>query len=77
MANLTLSIDAELLKKARKLAIDRDTTANALVRDHLERLVIRNDKITSDFIRELKEYYAKTKVSFGGITWTREELHER
>jgi len=35
MPNLTLAIDGGVLRKARKAAIDRDTTVTALVRDFL------------------------------------------
>lgn len=33
--NITLSIDETIVKKVRKIAIDRDTTLNAMVRDYL------------------------------------------
>ncbi len=36
MANLTLSIDDELLKRARIRALEADTSVNALVRAYLE-----------------------------------------
>lgn len=37
MANLTLTIDDELLQKARQRAVAEKTTVNALVRDYLTR----------------------------------------
>ena len=69
MANLTLSIDGELLKKACKIAIDKDTTVNALVR----REIITTDNV----IAQLKDLYEKTSVQIGKIIWAREELHYR
>lgn len=33
--NITLSVDEEIVKKVRKMAIDRDTTLTAMVRDYL------------------------------------------
>jgi hypothetical protein len=36
--NITLSLDEELVKDLRKLAVDRDTTLTGLVRDYLEKL---------------------------------------
>ena len=36
--NVTLSLDDELVRTARKLAIERDTTLTALIRAYLERL---------------------------------------
>ena len=36
--NITLSIDEEIMKKVRKIAIDKDTTLTAMVRDYLTRV---------------------------------------
>ena len=38
MASLTLTIDDEVLKKARAHAVERGTSVNALVRDYIERI---------------------------------------
>ena len=38
MANLTLSVDEDLLKKSRIYAIEHDTSVNSLVRDYLKSL---------------------------------------
>lgn len=77
MANLTLSIDSDLLKKSRKIAIDKDTSVNALVREFLEALVRREIITTDDVIIQLKDLYEKTSVQIDKRRWTREELHER
>ena len=37
--NLTLTIDEDLLRSARKVALDRDTSVNQLVRTYLSALV--------------------------------------
>ncbi len=55
MANLTLSIYSDLLKKSRKIAIDKDTSVNALVREFLEALVRREIITTVDVINQLKD----------------------
>ena len=77
MANLTLSIDKNLLKSARLLALKHDTTVNAMVRDYLEREVSKYEKAAESSIEVLEELFKKTQVPLGGITWTRDELHER
>jgi hypothetical protein len=33
---ITLALDEELVKKVRKIAVDRDTTLTSLIRDYLE-----------------------------------------
>lgn len=46
MANITLKIEDELLEKARRLAIQRKTSINAVVRQRLEEFIF------SDLSRE-------------------------
>jgi hypothetical protein len=77
MANLTLAIDNELLKRARQVALAQETTVNALVRDYLEELVSRHSYDAEKLIRELDALYARTSVKKGKRAWTREGLHER
>lgn len=77
MANLTLTLDAELLKRARIRALERDTSVNALVRDYLEKLAGQANE--TDAIRGLIELAQNSESGSGseGRTWTRDELHER
>ncbi len=77
MANLTLAIDDELLKRARQVAVEQQTTVNALVRAYLEELVDRHSYDADKLIRELSALYARTSVRKGRRAWTRDELHER
>ena len=65
MANLTLAIDAQLLKDARTVAFERETT--------LTELAIKRRIAARQLIKGME----KNARHFGGITWTREELHER
>ncbi|HEX5852108.1 MAG TPA: hypothetical protein VFY36_03340 [Solirubrobacteraceae bacterium] len=77
MANLTLTIDGQLLKRARIRALERDTSVNALVRDYLEGLAGQTK--TQDAIGAFLEI-AKGGDSGsgpGGRTWKRDELYER
>ena len=74
--NLTLTIDEELLRSARKVALDRNTSVNQLVREFLEQLVNEKDdrKLAAE---RLKEMFRNSRVEVGPITWTRDDLHER
>lgn len=74
--NLTLTLDADLLKAARKLAIERDTSVNQLVRDYLENEVHSTERRKASTDR-LKKLFKTAKLEIGGATWTRDELHER
>jgi plasmid stability protein len=43
MSNLTLSIDDDLLKKARLYAVAHDTSVNAMVREYLREIAERSE----------------------------------
>jgi Family of unknown function (DUF6364) len=43
--NITLSLDDELVKKVRKIAVDRETTLTGLVRDYLANTGCRGRRI--------------------------------
>lgn len=77
MANVKLSIDEELLKQARILAIQHNTTVNAMIRDYLEQEVSKHEKTVEETIKTLDKLFAQTQTSIGEITWNREEIHER
>jgi hypothetical protein len=77
MPNLTMTIDLRILKKARKVAVEQDTTVTALVRAYLERLAAKEDQTTEGIIEELKLAFEKTNLEIGKRTWIREHLHER
>lgn len=77
IVNLTLSIDSELLKKARKAAIEMDTTVNSLVRKYLRDLVAKKNIEENVFIDEWRRLMDEHPVQMRGQTWTRDDLHER
>ncbi|HEY7333411.1 MAG TPA: DUF6364 family protein [Bryobacteraceae bacterium] len=74
--NVTLTLDDKLLRAARKIAVDRDTSVNNLVREYLTDLVQRADKQQSA-LEEIREIFRTTRARMGPITWTRDDLHER
>jgi plasmid stability protein len=77
MTNLTLTIDDDLLKRARIRALEQDTSVNALVRDYLEGLA--DQARPQDGIRAILELSERSRSGSGpqGRTWTRDELYER
>ena len=72
MANLTLAIEDQILKEARKLAVDRDTTVNQMVREFLENEVRRHSR-SEEAKRRLLSYRFPGRP----ITWKRDDLYER
>ena len=75
MANLTLTIDDELLKRARIKALEQGTSVNAVVRDYL-RGFAGEDPARAAILRVVSRARDATSGS-AGRRWTREELHER
>ena len=76
MANLTITIEADLLRRARIRAIEQGISVNALLRDYLEAFTARTGEREQAIDRVL-EASRRTRSGRRGRTWTREELHER
>ena len=77
--NITLSLADELVKRVRKLAVDRDTTLTGLVRDYLTELA-RNDSAAGRKRREreaLERSFERFKLNVGKRTWNRSDLYDR
>ena len=72
--NITLSIDEQVVRKARQIASVRGTSLNQLVRDYLEDLTRHNDM--QSVLDELDAMWSESTGRSQG-PWTREELHER
>lgn len=77
--NVTLSLDDELVRTARKLAIERDTTLAGLIRAYLERLAAedaafgRKRRDREALLRSFRDL----EFRVGPRTWKRDDLHER
>jgi hypothetical protein len=75
MANLTLSLDDTLLRKAREAALREKTSVNALVRDYLSRYVdARSRRIQA---LDAFDAVADRSSSSSQAPWSRESLHGR
>ena len=72
MANLTLVIDDQVLRDARKLAVDRGTSVNQIVREFLEATV---RQATSR--QQARKRLLELALPVGPITWKRDDLYER
>jgi hypothetical protein len=76
MANITLKIDEQLLQKARRLALRRKTSLNAVVRKGLEEFVA-GDLSLEAAAKGLEAFFYRSRAKVGARTWNRDELHER
>jgi len=77
--NVTLSLDDNLVKQVRKIAVERDTTLTGLVRAYLQDLAAQQangEKVRRDQERFL-ETVERLKRPMGEHTWKREDLYVR
>jgi len=72
-----MTIDDTVIKKVKKIAIEKNTTLTGLVRDYLTGVAKREDLRTEEIISQLSKIMNSANMEIGKITWTRDELHER
>jgi len=73
MANLTLSIPDDLLKKARRHAVTKGVSLNALIRGYLNDLTGREEQLS----RSAQKFLELSNVHGGKIKkWKRKDLYE-
>ncbi len=77
MSNITLSVDEEIIKKVRKIAIDKNTTLTAMVRDFLTTVANRDNQQKKEAVRKLRASFKTMSRDMGRRRWTREALYER
>lgn len=75
MENLTIQIEEETLRAARRAAAARSTSIDKLVLTFLRELALDEPlgSASSDFL----DLCTQSRARVGKITWSREELHAR
>lgn len=76
MKNLTLRIEERTLAKARRIAAERSTSVNALIREYLDELIALESR-QDQARRELVELCQRSSARIGDVTWSRESLYDR
>lgn len=76
MANLTITVDDQVLKRARLRALTKDTSVNALLRDFLTSYA-GESRARMEALEDLLKLSGEAKSRRGGRTWSRDELHGR
>ncbi len=77
--NITLSLEDQLVKRVRKIAVERDTTLTGMVRDYLEK-VAAEDTASGRKRREreaLERSFERFRFKVGKRTWKRADLYAR
>ncbi|MBB5753610.1 DUF6364 family protein [Prosthecomicrobium pneumaticum] len=77
MADITLAIDEETLAKVRRYAARRETSVDAIVREHLDGIARTEDRL-KDVVAELKRLSETSPAALGpGYVWRREDSYGR
>lgn len=76
MANLTIAVEDDLLRKARLRAVETGTSVNALVREYLRELTGEKGKQLAAAERITKLAH-ESGARLGKSAWSRADLHDR
>ena len=73
--NLTITVEDELLKRARIRALEENTSVNAVLRKYLESYVDTTRQRRA--VGRLLDLSRTAQAGGGAARWTRDELHGR
>ena len=76
MKNVTIALDESLIREARRIAADRSTTLNAMIREFLQQLAERESHAVQAR-RRIVELCRESRAEVGPRNRTRDDLHER
>lgn len=74
--NMTITLPEDLVRRAKVLAAQRDTSVSALVRDLLTEAT-GADQSEDRWAQEEALMRQGDLLRIGEVTWTRDELHQR
>ncbi len=77
--NVTLTLDDDLVKKVRRVAVEHDTTLTAMIRSYLEQ-VASEDAASGRSRRQreaLERSFERHNFNIGKRKWKRPDLYER
>lgn len=77
MSNITLRVDDEVIRKVRKIAIDKNTTLTKMVRDFLVSVAERDLDQRRRAMGQLEQSIEKFGRDMGKREWSREDLYDR
>ena len=76
MKNVTIALDEATLREARRIAADRSTSLNGMIREFLDQLVARESR-AARARRRIVALCLESTAERGTERWTRDQLHER
>jgi hypothetical protein len=75
--NITLTLPESLVRKARIMAAERDTSVSALVGELLEQASGAGGDYQMAWEAEKEAMRRGIGLTLGEVTWSRDEVHER
>lgn len=75
--NITLTLPADVVRRAKIAAAMRDTSVSALVADYLRELAEDTEPYEEVWREEQRVMREGLDMRVGEISWTRDEVHER
>ena len=76
--NITLSLPRDLLRRVKRLAVDRDTSVSSLMSEALARLADEDRRYSAARKRALAALRSPRSLGTGGKRgWSRADLHAR
>ena len=72
--NLTLSVDEQLVERAREVARQQGTSLNALIRQYIESLA--GERSGPEVVRQLQALWDAETGTSGGKPFRRDEVYE-
>jgi len=75
MGNITLSLDDATVKQVRRVALERDTTLTAMVRDYLEQVAASAEALREQQAKDIRQTFAKFSKPLGKKDWKRDDLY--
>jgi hypothetical protein len=76
VSNLTITVEEEVLRRARMRAIEQGTSVNAVLREYLEAYAGSHGEGQAA-ARRILALSKAVQARRGEAAWTRDELHER
>lgn len=76
MANLTITVPEEVLRSARRRALEQGTSVNALLADYLRQFT-GAQPIQARAAERVLELSRKARAGRGKAKWTRDDVHQR
>jgi len=75
--NITLSLPEDLVRRAKVLAAQQDTSVSALVADLLRQVTDQGGDYDSVWAAEERLMAEGIGLEIGSVTWSRADTHER